>query len=115
MLSIYRHGEVVAWSQLWLIERAGAHTMIAVPRLRLSQVVTLELTQRMPFAKVFEAATIEGYAGTMFVVHATFDLYRTAEPDISDFAVIMLDPTAPMLPVSQVITRTAKMLKAHHE
>jgi hypothetical protein len=114
LLNVMRQGKRIAWTSLWLVDEMDEHRLVAIPRLRLSQETTLELTARIPYTTVFENATIQVLNDpprTFFVVHATFDLYRTGEPDISGFAAIVPAPGVPLPDLSLVISRTAKMLR----
>lgn len=113
-LTIWRGEQRAAWTTLWLVESIDAHRLVAIPRLRLSQEVTLELTSRIPYARVFADATVQVLDDPprrFVVVHATFDLYRTSEPDISGFAILIPDPSLPRPEPAEVIKRTAKMLR----
>lgn len=114
LLNVMRQGKRIAWTSLWLVDEMDGHRLVAIPRLRLSQETTLELTSRIPYATVFAEATmqvLDDPPRTFFVVHATFDLYRTGEPDILGFAAIVQAPGVPLPNPSLVISRTAKMLR----
>lgn len=112
---IWRSGQRIAWASMWLVESMDGHRLVAVPRLRLSQEAALELTGRMPYAKVFIDARAYGVMDDpprpFAVVHATFDLYLTGEPDISNFAILIPDPSLPKPSPAEVIKRTAQMLR----
>jgi hypothetical protein len=113
-LDIWRKELRAAWTSMWLVDRIDAHRLVAVPRLRLSQEVALELTSRLSYSTVFADATVcvlDDPPRPFVVVHATFDLYRTGEPDISGFAVLVPSPGAPLPPQAVVIARTAEMLR----
>ena len=113
-LIITRDGCTAAWSAEWYIDQIEGHKLLAVPRLRLSHEVALELSQRIPYAHVFRAAIVslgEDPPRRLVVVHATFDLYRTSEPDISNFAALVPNPESSLPLPSHVIEKTAEMLR----
>lgn len=108
---------LLAWSSVWATQILEQHLLVAVPRLRLSQEITQSLVARIPYASVFAPAVfvLDGLEPrTFFVVHATFSLYRTGEPDITDFALIAPVPGLPRPSPSQVINQTANMLRGFH-
>lgn len=114
VLSIQRGQLRAAWSGLWLVQALDEHCLVAIPRLRLAQEVALELVSRIPYSTVFRDAVMsvrEDPPRPFVVVHATFDLYRTGEPDISGFAAFIPFPGVPLPPQGVVITRTAQMLR----
>jgi len=116
-IEIWRDEQRIAWSALWIVDELEGHRLVAVPRLRLSHEAGLELSARLPYSKVFLGARIlapgwkdRGNHGFV-VVHATFDLYRTGEADLSGFAAMVITPSTVRPPVDKVIRRTAEMLR----
>ena len=103
----------IGWAGTWLVDMLDSHSLVAMPRLRLDQETTLALTQRIPYARVFAGATLplRGEPRPFVVIAATFDLYRTSEPDISDFAVLLPDRSKPLPPPGLVISKAAAMLR----
>ena len=110
----FRRDGLLAWTTLWLVKKYEGHCLVAIPRLRLAQEPCLALTQRIPYQRVFEKATVqllEDPPREFAVVHATFDLYKTGEADISGFAILVPDPSLPLPPQELVIKLTAAMLR----
>ena len=112
-LDVTREGQRIAWSGTWLVEEHEGHLLVAAPVLYLDQDTTLHLSARVPYAKVFAGATMRvREADRIFVVvHATFDLYTTSHPQISNFAVLLPNPSLPLPPPGAVISKTAAMLR----
>lgn len=113
-LELLRDGDALAWTQLWLVRSLDDHHLVAVPRLRLSQDTALALTSRIPYQKVFAGATVQVLGDPpreFVVVHASFDLYKSGEPDILGFAILVPDPASPLPPQEGVISMTAAMLR----
>jgi len=113
-LELLRDGTALAWTTLWLVKAYGGHRLVAIPRLRLDQETCLSLTQRIPYQRVFAGATVqllEDPPREFVVVHASFDLYKTGEADISGFAILVPDLSLPLPPQELVIKLTAAMLR----
>lgn len=109
---IKRGSEVLAWTQQATTQDFGGHLLVATPRLALEQEPTLCLVSGWSYTQLFAEARID--VGTLHefqIVHGGFSLFRTGEPDIIDFACIVVSPEAPSPDLGQVIARTAEMLR----
>lgn len=113
ILRVMKNGECIARTTLWIVDTVGTHTVVAIPRLHLTQETALLFGAGKSYAEVFEGATV-ALAGqpdqNFVVVHASLDLYRTSNPDISSFAVFIPNAVA-LPPWSAVITKTSDMLR----
>jgi hypothetical protein len=111
-LRIQRGEELLAWSKHHAIDVLEGHTVVVTRCLCLGQTVTLDLVSGLPFAAAFSYAVITHPKPQEFVVvHATFELYRTGRPEISDFAVVLPNPEAPAFRAARMIQHTAQMLR----
>lgn len=116
-LRVMKNGECIARTTLWIVDTVGTHTVVAIPRLHLTQELAMLFAAGKTYADVFSGATIalEGQPEQNFVVvHASLDLYRTGDPDISSFAVFIPNAVPPPS-WGAVISKTANMLRGFND
>jgi len=111
-LVISREGNTLAWASTWLVDAIDGHDLIAVPRMLLSQELTLDLSA-VSYGKAFADSTVElrGEPRSFFVLHSDFALYTTGEALIRNFACILPVEGHPRPPLGDVLSRTANMLR----
>ena len=109
LFEIMGSGHPVAWTTKWTEKEYQGHKLVAVPVLRLDHSTTSRLAERRPYNDVFADKTIEGKA--FLVLHADFALFKTGEPEIENFAAIIIDPSLQLPSGVEVIAETARMLR----
>lgn len=103
---------LLAWATQWLVEAAEDELIYAVPKLYLSQDAAEWLVASQPYDSVFAGAHIHAPSRdsrAFITVHASFELYRTGEPVVVDYAAITVGRKMP--DIRRVISRAAAMLR----
>lgn len=107
----FRRDHILAWAEQWVTGKEAGHTIIAVPRLFLSQQATMELASMTPYQKVFDDAVVELEGEHHIqVLHAGFSLYRTGEAEIRQFACVIKQ--AGPSDIGKLVAAAAQLLRS---
>jgi len=107
------HGAPLGWTQAWVLDRIGDQRLLAVPRLHLAQDPALDLAAGQPYQQVFQDAhvTLDGQDYALLVLHATFDLWKYGEPDLTQVAFALVHGAFDVSRLASYIQRSAEMLR----
>lgn len=111
-LVISREGNTLAWASTWVVDAIDGHDLIAVPRLSLSQELTLDLSATS-YGRSFADSTVElrGEPRGFFVLRSDFALYTTGDAAIHNFACILHVEGLPVPQLGDILRRAAIMLR----
>lgn len=108
-MKVIQGGVEVAWTSNWAEHYIEGHQAFVAPKLYLCQDLVHVLVAGISYAAAFLGSTIE--SKPFMVLHAQFDLYMRGEPQLSNFAAILDPHVTSMAELSQLITKTSKLLQ----
>lgn len=112
ILTIYNDHSQVAHARTWIRDRVQDHTLIAIPRLRLSQEAAMGLMEHgESLLSTFRGSKVvlDGNESMIAPLAGTFMLPRTGEPDLTDFVAVIPGKVGARL--SALLTRGLGMLR----
>jgi hypothetical protein len=111
ILNIYTD-RLVGYARVWVRDRVQDHTLIAVPRLRLTQESAMGMMEHgESLLSTFRGSKmmLDGVEVAIAPLAGTFMLPRTGEPDLNDFVAVVPGKVGARL--STLLTRGLGMLK----
>lgn len=112
ILTIYNDQDHLAHARVWIRDRVQDHTLLAVPRLRLSHEAAMGLMEHgESLLSTFRGSCVvlDGAEVKIAPLAGTFMLPRTGEPDLTDFVAVV--PGRAGARLSTLLTRGLGMLR----